>query len=160
MHVLYIFTVCLVLLNLSQIARCNGYSLIFKQKNQVFEYWKMIIFCLRIHEYQSHPDHVDLNGIYQKNFFKENRKTAKTIQKMNWIFCRTFSLNIHICLVLIYLHQIAGCDGYMWISKLKIFNLAVFQTKKKMKLIVNLLMRNPKKTENFVLKCAAENKTL
>ena len=33
----------------------NGYSLIFKQKNQVFESWKMIISCLRIYEYQSHP---------------------------------------------------------------------------------------------------------
>ena len=43
------------MLNLSQIAGCNGYSLIFKQKNQVFEYWKMIISCLRIHEYQFHP---------------------------------------------------------------------------------------------------------
>ena len=69
----------------------------------------------------------NLNGIKKK--FKENRnRKTMQIQKISWIFCRTFSLNLHICLVLIYLHQIAGCDGYMWISKLIIFNLAVFQT--------------------------------
>ena len=71
-------------------------------------------------------DHVDWNGIYKK-YFEKNGKTMQ-IQKICWIFCRTFSLNLHICLVLIYLHQIAGCDGYMWIFKLTIFKLTVFQT--------------------------------
>ena len=137
MHVLYIFIVCLVLLNLSQIVGMNTHWFSDRKIKFLnigkwsFPVWESMNIN-PILDYGYNIEKFNRPWRFKWNlpiFFREsrNRKTMQT-QKMSWIFCRTFSLNLHICLVLIYLHQIAGCDGYMWISKLTKFNLSVFQT--------------------------------
>ena len=58
----------------------------------------MIIFCLRIHEYQSHPDHVDLNGIYQKIFKKKKIELEKQCKFRKWVesFVNIFFKSSHL----------------------------------------------------------------
>ena len=90
----------------------------------------MIISFFGIHKYQTHP-----GFWHQYSYAKQTTKVWKTCSKLNFLkgFCEceqkkdvnsiffgTFFYIFTVCVVSHILSQIAGCDGYSWISKQKI----------------------------------------